>query len=205
MGLEGDRNAGAILDGLRSEGLAVRDHFLDSAEVEALAGCARTRRERGEFAAARIGGGRLLEPETRGDSICWLADPEFDAERHVLRSLEELRLELNGGTLLGLFDLELHYAWYPAGAGYGRHVDQPRSRGHRRISLILYLNQDWRASDGGALRCFFASGTYRDIDPIGGRLVAFLTEGREHAVMTTRRPRLSLTGWYREREAALLR
>jgi SM-20-related protein len=205
VGPESDRSAEGILEGLRSEGVAIRDRFLAVPEVKALADCAQARRDRGDFAAARIGGDRRLEPDTRGDSICWLADPEFDAERRLLRSLEELRLALNGGALLGLFDLELHYAWYPPGAGYGRHVDQPQNRGHRRVSLVLYLNEDWRTSDGGALRYFQASGAYRDIDPVGGRLVAFLTEGREHEVTATQRPRLSLTGWYRSREPCPLR
>ena len=41
---------------------------------------------------------------------------------------------------------------------------------------------------------------YRDIEPVAGRLVLFLTERREHAVMPTRRPRLSLTGWFRSRD-----
>jgi SM-20-related protein len=202
VGLNSDRSADGILEGLRREGIAVRDRYLGPLEVKALADSAKTRRERGDFAAARIGADRGLQRrmDIRGDSICWLAEPEFEAERRLLDSLEELRLELNGGAVLGLFDLELHYAWYPAGAGYASHVDQPRNRGHRRVSLVLYLNEDWQAADGGALRYFLDSGAYRDIDPVGGRLVAFLTEGREHAVLPTRRPRLSLTGWFRARE-----
>jgi SM-20-related protein len=35
---------------------------------------------------------------------------------------------------------------------------------------------------------------------VAGRLAAFLTAGREHEVMPTRRDRLSLTGWFRGRD-----
>lgn len=208
MEADGGRIIDEVLEGLCGEGLAVLDGYLGGAEVRALADCARQRRERGDFTEARIGADRDLKrrADIRGDSICWLAQGEFAAERALLESLETLRLRLNAGGLPGLFDLELHYAWYEAGAGYARHLDQPRNRSHRRVSLVLYLNEDWQGSDGGALRVFFtpaASGgaeTHRDIVPVGGRLVAFLTEGREHTVLPAGRPRLSLTGWFRGRE-----
>ncbi len=187
---------------LRSDGIAVRDRFLTARQVRALIGCAGRRRERGEFAAARIGADRTLQhrADVRGDSIRWLTEPLFAAERGLRESLEELRLQLNRDAFLGLFELEMHYAWYPPGAGYARHVDQPQLRGQRRVSLVLYLNQRWKAADGGQLRIFSGDGGYRDIEPVGGRLVAFLTEQREHAVLPTQCGRLSLTGWFRSRD-----
>ena len=177
------------------------------ASICALAGCAATRRGRGDFAAARVGAGRTLErrEEIRGDFTCWLAPPLFDPEARLLEMLERLRLELSCGGIPGLFDLELHYAWYPPGAGYARHVDRPKGHDARMVSLVLYLNEDWAPGDGGALRCFNDVRPQRDILPIGGRLVAFLSEGLEHAVLPARRPRLSLTGWYRGREPLPLR
>jgi SM-20-related protein len=50
------------------------------------------------------------------------------------------------------------------------------------------------------LRIFDSTGRDRDIEPIGGRLVCFLTSGREHAVLPTQRDRLSISGWFRGRE-----
>jgi SM-20-related protein len=117
-----------------------------------------------------------------------------------LAELERLRLELNREAMLGLFELELHYAWYPPGAGYARHVDQPLGRAQRRVSVVLYLNQDWTPEAGGELRIFDAADGHRDIEPIAGRLVFFLTPGREHAVLPTQRDRLSVSGWFRHRE-----
>jgi SM-20-related protein len=191
-----------LIEGLRSDGIAVRDAFLSASEVSALIICAEARRMRGDFAPARIGAKHKLErrAEIRGDSICWLTEAEFDAEAHLLDLLEALRLRLNRDALLGLLDLELHYAWYPTGSGYARHVDQPFGRSQRRLSLVLYLNENWSAEDGGALRVYEEGERYRDIAPIAGRLAVFLTEQRVHEVLSTRRPRLSLTGWFRSRE-----
>jgi SM-20-related protein len=187
--------------GLTVDGISVRDQFLPPAQIRALVDCAHLRRARDDFDAARIGSGQNLQrrEDIRGDSTCWITPPLWPAEQTLLEDLERLRLELNRESLLGLFELELHYAWYPPGAGYARHVDQPQGRGQRRVSLVLYLNQDWTSATGGELRIFDAAG-YRDIEPIAGRLVCFLTAGREHAVLPTQRDRLSVSGWYRTRD-----
>ena len=185
-----------------SDEVSIRDQFLAPAQVRALADCAELRRSRGDFIAARIGGARSLQrrEEIRGDSICWIGPPLLPAEQTLLQGLERLRLELNRNALLGLFDLELHYARYPPGAGYARHVDQPQGRSQRQVSLVLYLNEDWASAAGGELRIFDAAGGYRDVEPIAGRLVSFITAGREHAVLPTRRDRLSISGWFRTRD-----
>ena len=181
----------------------MQDDFLAPAGIRALLECAGLRRDQGKFSAARIGADSQLQrlEEVRGDSTCWLDAPLFEAERLLVMELENLRLDLNRSALLGLFDHELHYAWYPPGAGYVRHVDRPRGRNGRRVSFILYLNESWHPGDGGELRVFEGAHAYRDIEPIGGRLVCFLTEGREHAVLPTHVDRLSLTGWFRGRDA----
>jgi SM-20-related protein len=185
---------------LLKAGVAVQDRFLSASECRALIDCAQLRRDRGEFAAARIGtDGRLQHrPEIRGDSICWITEPPQPAEQALLARLENLRLAMNRTLLLGLFDLELHYAWYPPGTGYARHVDQPLGALQRQVSLVLYL-KDWTPAAGGELRIFDDGGGYRDIAPIGGRLVSFLSSGREHAVLATHRERLSISGWFRTR------
>jgi len=187
---------------LEIDGISVRDQFLAVSQVRALADCARLRRARGDFGAARIGSGRSLQrrEDIRGDSICWITPPLWPAEQALLEQLEQLRLELNCEAGLGLFELELHYAWYPPGAGYARHVDQPQGREQRRVSLAMYLNEDWTPAAGGELRIFGACDDYRDIEPMAGRLVCFLTQGREHAVLPTQQDRLSISGWFRTRD-----
>jgi SM-20-related protein len=183
-------------------GISVRDQFLPPPQIHALVECAHLRRARGDFDAARIGGSNNPQrrQEIRGDSTCWIAAPLLPAERILLDELEVLRLELNREAFLGLFNLELHYSWYPPGAGYARHVDQPHGRVQRQVSLMLYLNEDWTPEAAGELRIFDAANRHRDIEPIGGRLVHFLTPGREHAVLPTNRDRLSVSGWFRARD-----
>jgi SM-20-related protein len=187
---------------LTLDGIAVRDEFLAPSIIRTLRDSAHLRRERGDFHAAHIGGnaGVQRREEIRGDFTCWIIPPLLPAEQTLLDELESLRLELNRESTLGLFELELHYAWYPPGAGYERHVDQPRGRGHRQVSLVLYLNEGWTPAAGGELRIFDAAGGHRDIEPVAGRLACFLTPGREHAVLPARRDRLSISGWFRARD-----
>jgi SM-20-related protein len=192
---------------LTLDGLSVRDQFLAPSQIRALADCARLRRARGDFDAARIGGGPNLHrrEDIRGDSTCWITPPLWPAEQALLEELERLRLELNRQSLLGLFELELHYAWYSPGTGYERHVDQPQGRMQRLVSLVLYLNEDWTPEAGGELRIFDAAGGHRDIAPVAGRLVCFPTPGREHAVLPTQSDRLSVSGWFRARDGVAVR
>jgi SM-20-related protein len=117
----------------------------------------------------------------------------------LLDSLEQLRLRLNREAFLGLFELELHYAAYPPGAGYARHVDQPHGKTRRKISVVLYLNRGWQPDAGGELR-IFSGVEHIDVQPLAGRLVCFLTDSREHCVLPAQRERLSLTGWFGTRD-----
>lgn len=117
------------------------------------------------------------------------------AESQLLDGLEALRLELNRDLQLGLFELEAHYARYPAGAAYKRHTDQPQGRGRRRMSLVIYLNEDWDAACGGQLRLHGGHAGPVDVLPLAGRLVCFLSQGREHEVLPSTRVRWSVTGW----------
>jgi SM-20-related protein len=192
----------SIGSALGVDGIAIRDEFLAMPEVQTLLSCAEMRRGRGDFHAAEIGGQRNAQrrDDIRGDFTCWVAPPLWPAEQRLMDELEHLRLELNREAMLGLFEVELHYAWYPPGAGYSRHVDQPQGRPQRKVSLVLYLNEGWAPGAGGELRFFDAAGSPRDIQPLAGRMVCFLTAGREHAVLPTQRDRLSISGWFRTRE-----
>jgi SM-20-related protein len=187
---------------LMLDGIAVREDFLAPSAIRALLDSAHLRRERGDFHAAHIGGNAAVQrrEEIRGDYTCWISPPPLPAEQALLDELERLRLDLNREAMLGLFELELHYAWYAPGAGYARHVDQPQGRAHRQVSLVLYLNEGWTPGAGGELRIFDAAGGHRDIVPVAGRLACFLTPGREHAVLPTLRDRLSISGWFRARD-----
>jgi SM-20-related protein len=192
----------SVSDDLRAGGISIRDQFAFDAEVLALRDCARAREARGDFAPARVGaqGKEWRRDNIRGDFTCWLSEPLLPPERLLLQRMEEMRLQLNRDAFLGLFELELHYARYPAGAGFSRQVDKPQGSTQRKLSLVLYLNSEWQSTDGGVLRLHNADDGFVDVEPIAGRLVCFLTSGREHEVLEARRERLSISGWFRGRE-----
>lgn len=174
--------------------------FLAPDRVAALRDEAERLRGRGAFHAAGIGHGAELRADIRGDEILW-----FDAQMTplaytlVARELEALRHAVNATTYLGLEDFEGHYAAYPPGTVYTRHLDG-FSEGNRRVlSLVLYLNEAWSAEDGGALRLHPEGEPAITVLPHGGTLVCFLSERVPHEVLPARRMRYSLTGWFRRR------
>jgi SM-20-related protein len=192
----------SVAEALARDGFSVQDGFIPAAKAGELRECASLRETRGDFAAARVGGGgteQRLE-NIRGDFTCWLEEPLLPAETALLRSLDELRSQLNREAFLGLLDLELHYAKFPPGARYARHVDQPRRTASRKLSLVLYLNSAWQRADGGELRLYCGGQDFIDVEPLEGRLVCFLTADREHEVLMARRERLSISGWFRGRQ-----
>jgi SM-20-related protein len=106
---------------------------------------------------------------------------------------------LNRELQLGLFDFECHFAIYPAGTRYGRHLDRFKSDARRALSCVLYLNPDWREADGGQLRLYLDESHSVDVMPRAGTLVTFLSQRFEHEVLPATRERLSLAGWFRRR------
>ena len=163
------------------------------------------RRAAGEFHAATIGRAGSAEQgaSVRGDSICWIGGRGSSApEWAMLARLRSLSIALNGALFLGIAEVEAHYAWYPPGAGYLRHVDRFRDDAARVISLVLYLNDDWRDGDGGALRIYAtrdAQESACDLAPRGGTLVAMRSEAIPHEVLPAIAERWSIAGWLRRR------
>jgi SM-20-related protein len=139
--------------------------------------------------------------EVRGDELLWLTPEACPlAWRFMQTGLETARCAVNAATLLGLHELEAHYAAYPPGAGYLKHLDRFRDDDHRVISMVLYLNEGWGAEDGGELLLYPESGEQAvKLVPRGGNLVCFLSDRVPHEVLPARRLRLSLTGWFRKR------
>lgn len=160
------------------------------------------------FAPGAIGQGgtHVHRADLRGDSTLWLDDPVCGvAARQFLMSLERLRIALERCLFMGLDEVEAHYAAYPIGTVYTRHRDRfrdadPRKRSiprpsTRMLSLVSYLNDDWHATDGGALRLYLDAGAV-DVLPVGGTSICFVSEF-EHEVLPAARERLSVAAWFR--------
>ena len=191
----------ALIEGLAARGHAVVRDAIPADVVAGLRERAQCLDRTGAFAMAGVGraDARTQRSHIRGDRIAWLPEsPDNVAERAIRKWLEALRVRCNRELLLGLADLEAHYAIYPAGARYARHRDRFRDDDARVVSCVLYLNVAWTADDGGALRLYTDDGAI-DVAPDGGSFVAFLSADFEHEVLPARRERLALTGWFRRR------
>lgn len=192
-----------LLDDLAGPGWHVDPVFLNEEETLALRVECLTALASGAFHAAGVGSGQArVHGEIRGDHVFWVEEGQAGpALKTVLAKLEALRLAVNRDLFLGLFDVELHFAAYPPGAGYQRHLDRFRDDDRRALTVILYLNPpDWAPEDGGQLLFWIDENTPPlEIQPGGGTLVTFLADRFWHQVQPAQRQRLSLTGWFRRR------
>lgn len=191
-----------LIDGILTDGYGVADNFLTPDEVAALAKRLHERRKAGQFRVAGIGNQQVtVENTIRGDEILWVdettATPD---EAAFLNRINGFVQYVNQTCYLGLREYEFHYALYPIGTFYKRHLDQFRSDSRRKLSVVCYLNTDWQETDGGQLALYVPnSGEETEqqitIAPVGGRLVCFESGRLEHEVLPATRERLSLTGW----------
>lgn len=204
-GPEGSSVCARIAQDLAARGWSLSEDFLPPLMVSQLRRDAQSDWQSGQFRQAGVGrGGQLqVRPEVRNDWVRWL-DPQVcsGAQRCYLNALEELRLTLNRELYLGLFEYEGHLALYRPGSYYRKHLDQFQDLGLRTLSCILYLNPGWHPVDGGQLRIYTDPDNperYREILPLGGRLVCFCSAQFLHQVMPARRSRFSITGWFKQR------
>lgn len=190
-----------IIDDLAEQGWSLQPAFIPASLTRALAAECHRRAVQGALAPAGVGRGAAVAVNEgiRGDHIDWLEPGQSAACDQYLAHLEQLRQALNQALFLGLDDVESHFALYPPGAFYRRHLDRFRDDDRRAVSVVLYLNPDWQAQQGGALRLYLANDAGQDILPVAGSLVVFLSAEIPHEVLPATRERLSLTGWFRRR------
>ena len=193
-----------IAERLGRTGLCICPGFLDVQSMTETRDDLDSLQRTGELQRAAVGRGahRQIKDEVRRDEIRWL-DRELPnvAQAALWAKLDLLKPAFNRALFLGLADFEGHYASYPTGGFYRRHLDTFRDNDARVVSIVLYLNHHWLPSDGGQLRLYAADGSYVAISPVGGTLVCFMSGISEHEVMPGLRPRFSFAGWFK-REAS---
>jgi SM-20-related protein len=185
-----------IADGLAEQGYAVIDHFLSPQEAVSVLQSDEFSNQKLHFKKAAIGKvDKQINEGIRGDHIQWIypttASP---GETIYLSRLREMIAFLNQNLFLSLKDVEIHRTVYPVGTRYQRHLDQFRTDDHRKLSIICYLNADWKSEHGGQLRLHLPLGE-QDFLPEQCRLVCFRSDEIEHEVLPATRERYSLTGW----------
>lgn len=148
------------------------------------------------------------QQKVRKDYIFWLdenLDAKLDIKSNtqltvdlmVLRQLEVLIINLKNYFRVSLSDLECHYAVYPVGHFYEKHLDITAENNKRVFSFVIYLNDTWSDIDGGHLIGYQSpSQVIFNISPTIGHMILFKSE-IEHEVMKTNKIRYSLTGWIR--------
>ena len=196
-----------IIQDIQQQGYVIVDDFMDTTTVQALATHAQTLKAEGSMHKASTGLTKTLS-ELRGDFIQWIEPASANPTEQVyLHAMAELQQALNQAFYLGLFELESHFAIYPAGAGYQKHLDQFIGKEERKITCILYLNDSWQSTDGGQLRVYLDKqnldienqAQFFDVLPTGGKLVVFVASDFIHEVLPATRERITITGWFRTR------
>lgn len=186
----------SLVPGLEQHGFVVQPGGLPPDVALALTGYAATIRS-DDYHAAAVGRGSDQQHNHffRRDRIHWMdeGDPALAPWRAWTGSL---RMHLNRELFLGLFSFESHLAHYRPGDFYRVHVDAFRGEANRVVSLVCYLNEDWKDGDGGELVLHAAFGAVT-VPPIHRTLVLFLSEEVPHEVKPARRDRHSVAGWFR--------
>lgn len=196
-------NISIIIEHIAKQGYAVIEQFIGPQEIASLAAQGKVLQSAGEMHKAKTGIAKVENSNLRGDFIHWIeASDASEAEMHYLNVMTELQQAINQAFFLGLFELESHFAIYPPGTGYQKHLDQFIGKEERKVSCILYLNDHWTSEDGGQLRMYLDKKDehhFIDIPPQAGTLVVFLSSDFLHEVLPAKRERISVTGWFRTR------
>ncbi len=146
---------------------------------------------------AGIGNDIIKDPlqKKRGDRIFWLDKKTKNInELAFLDQIENFIEYLNKTCYTGINAYEFHYALYDAGTFYKRHRDQFKNNQDRKYTLISYLNDDWKDTDGGEL-IIYQAGKAGKILPTMQKAVFFRSSELEHEVSVSPRPRMSISGW----------
>lgn len=185
------------LDLLAQQDYVVIDNFLETQLLNQLISFFNKKIAEDKLAKAAIGSSsdkKIIEA-IRGDYTFWL-DKERDRNSlELFEALDEMKSLINRMFYLSLSDYEFHLALYPKGSFYKKHLDQFQGRNNRMISMIVYLNQDWKDGDGGELKIYPTEKENLIIAPLLNRCVMFRSDVLYHEVLTANCDRKSITGW----------
>jgi len=203
MDVELDPLFETIISDLMTQDYSVVDHFIDPKTVSLLRNSLLAHFEEDRFKKAAIGSktNEVIAAAIRGDYILWI-DEKVQTQVEILffKRLNDLVAYLNRTCFLGILQTEFHYALYPTGTGYKRHLDSFQNDNKRKLSIAFYLNsEDWSQTDGGALALYLEGDQSEEqtilVNPIAGRMVIFESQKIPHEVLIAHRDRLSITGW----------
>lgn len=191
-----------VIDGLMEQHYSIADDFFSKEEIAALRQSLLQKYEAEQFKKSAIGNqaNEQVLGAVRGDFILWLDEENAqDAENVFFNRIKDFVQYLNRTCYMGIQRQEFHYALYPEGTFYKRHLDTFQNDSSRKLSVVCYLNdEDWQPEFGGELTIYTnENGSEKAIDvyPLAGRVVVFESQLLEHEVKPVKQPRLSITGW----------
>lgn len=195
-----------IINNLLKDGYSISENFFSSTEVETLRQSLLNKHEENTFKKAAIGNkfDEIIVKSIRGDIILWMDETKADTfELPFFNKINHLINYLNKTCFLGILYKEFHYALYPEGTFYKRHIDTFQNDDRRKLSFVCYLNEDgWLAENGGELILYLDKNgqeVEKTIYPFPGRVVIFESQKIEHEVKPVKTERLSITGWLKTR------
>jgi len=195
-----------IIDDLMHRKYSIADNFFSPEEVKLLRKNLLKKFEENNFKKSAIGNqaNEKIMDAVRGDFILWLDEENADeAETVFFNRINDFIQYMNRTFFLGIQDKEFHYALYPEGTFYKRHLDTFQNDSRRKLSMVCYLNEEhWQMDFGGELTIYQGERdgeTELNIVPVQGRMVIFESQVLEHEVKPVRQPRLSITGWLKTR------
>ncbi|MEQ1876650.1 MAG: 2OG-Fe(II) oxygenase, partial [Bdellovibrionia bacterium] len=148
----------SIATQLETMGYCIYPDFLSPSELLETRDDLDTIQKAHGFHRAGVGHGTTLQVHetVRRDEICWLdRENRNEVQARLWGKVDRLQKELNSPPYyLGLDSFEGHYASYPSGGFYRRHLDRSINESSRVVSFVVYLNIDWKPGDGGRLRIF---------------------------------------------------
>ncbi|MGJ5643128.1 2OG-Fe(II) oxygenase [Formosa sp. S-31] len=195
-----------IIDDLLNQQYSIVDDFFNADEVLKLRESILLKYEEDAFKKAAIGNrvNETIEKSIRGDVILWIDEQEQNgAETLFFSKINALVQYLNRTCFLGILHKEFHYAIYPKGTFYKRHLDTFQNDDRRKLSFVCYLNdEDWAPENGGELVIYTDENgveVEKVIYPFPGRVVVFESQVLEHEVKPVNTKRYSITGWLKTR------
>lgn len=196
-----------IIDDLINRKFSVTDTFFTVVEIDLLRTNLLIKQASINFKKAAVGplSNEQIVEEVRGDFILWMDESSADQiEKMYFSKINNFIHYINRTCYLGIQEGEFHYACYPAGTFYKRHLDVFHTDTRRTLSVVLYLNiPDWQPDYGGALALFLTDTEGREkkelVHALPGRLVIFDSKEIEHEVQMVYKPRYSITGWLKTR------
>lgn len=195
-----------IISGLLEDQYYIAENFFDLEEVAVMREALLKKYEEDEFKKAAIGNrvNEVIAKSIRGDFILWINEADAgEAEKIFFSKINSLISYLNKTCFLGILQKEFHYALYPEGTFYKRHLDTFQNDDRRKLSLVCYLNEeDWKPENGGELVIYKEENgveVAKSIYPLPGRVVIFESQLLEHEVKPVKTIRMSITGWLKTR------